>query len=95
MNSELKDQVHLELLEYKLSNQQMIISTMILDGHSNAEIAEHLKVRVPTLKNYITALYKLVQVKDRNNFISLFYQKVLRKRMGILPKGLSHGHDSH
>ena len=95
MNADINDQLKNELIEYNFTAQQMVISTMILDGHSNAEIAAQLKIQVPTLKNYITAIYKKAEVTDRNNFISLFYQKVIKKRMGILPKGLHHEHDSH
>lgn len=89
MSTDLKQSISNELLPFNLSEQQLIIAKMILDGYSNADIAIALNVKVPTVKNYVTTVYKKTKTKDRHDLIATIYKEVIKKNISNLPGGLS------
>lgn len=55
-----------------LTHRQNEIAQLLLNGHSNKEIAWQLKIAVQTVKFHVTRIYKRTEVKRRGEFFAKF-----------------------
>lgn len=53
-----------------LTRTEIIVSEKILDGKSNAEIAEELNVSINTIKTHVSHILNKKEVKTRIQYIS-------------------------
>lgn len=66
-------------LSGKISPREKEIITFIVDGYSNAEIAERISVSEKTVKFHITSIFKKLGVRNRGSLISEYYKNELLK----------------
>ncbi|MGL1892611.1 MAG: LuxR C-terminal-related transcriptional regulator [Spirochaetaceae bacterium] len=57
--------------KWNLTTREVEISTAILRGHSNKEIAFDLKISTSTVKNHIYNIYKKTEVNSRVDLVNL------------------------
>lgn len=58
-------------VQFDLTDQQINLLKMIADGKTNAEIARKLFVTTRTVKNYLTAIYNELGVRNRAQAIAV------------------------
>lgn len=58
------------LEQLNLTNREYEILQLIVQGHSNAEIASHLFLSLSTIKSHVSNLYSKMDVKSRFQAIS-------------------------
>jgi len=56
----------------KLSEREIEVAKLMLEGLSNKEIAAELFITQGTVKNYISSIYGKIGVKDRANAVLFF-----------------------
>lgn len=52
-----------------LSDREREVLTLIMDGYSNAKIAEQLHLSLPTVKTHVTHILRKLDVKDRTQAV--------------------------
>lgn len=82
LSSDLYDEV-----SGKLSSREKEILLDIVDGYSNAKIAEHLCISDKTVKFHLTNIYKKMNVRNRASAIAQYYKeelvRVRREKMRV------------
>ena len=58
----------------RLSKRELQILNLVLQGKTNQEIAELTDLRLGTVKNYISGLFVVFNVRSRAKLISLFHR---------------------
>lgn len=58
-----------EVAEYHLSEKELEVLKLMVQGHSNKEIASSLYVTEKTVKAHVSAVLKKLQVKDRTQAV--------------------------
>jgi NarL family two-component system response regulator LiaR len=56
----------------KLGNRHIEILELILSGCSNQEISNSTQLKLGTIKNYVSSIFMILDVKSRSHLISLF-----------------------
>ncbi|CDO03685.1 Transcriptional regulatory protein LiaR [Oceanobacillus picturae] len=64
---------------YVLSKRELDIACLLMDHHTNKQIAEKLYLSEGTIKNYISELYHKFNIPNRKNLIN-YLNKVLNKK---------------
>ena len=54
-----------ELKRLNLTNREYQILKLIVKGHSNSEVADHLFLSISTIKTHVSNLYSKMNVKNR------------------------------
>ena len=49
--------------------------SLLLDGHSEKQVAHQLKLGVPTIHDYVTMLYEHFQVSSRAELLAYFIRR--------------------
>lgn len=63
-----------DISQYKLTQRELEIIPLIIEGKSNAQIAEKLFISVNTVKNHVYNLYKKLEIKTRYELLSMMQQ---------------------
>lgn len=69
--------------EYKFTKRESIVALLVLEGLKNIEIASICRIKIKSVKDFTTKIYKKTKTVNRNKFIILFYQT----RLKTLPPG--------
>jgi DNA-binding NarL/FixJ family response regulator len=67
-----------------LSNRELDVVKLLLDGRSNEQIARHLHVSLPTVKSHAQAIFRKFGVHSRAELLAKFVE---RSRGGPGPPG--------
>lgn len=57
---------------HNITSREQDVIRLILQGHRNKEISEQLCISVSTVKKYITSIYYKLDLKSRDELITLF-----------------------
>ncbi|KAA0546939.1 helix-turn-helix transcriptional regulator [Bacillus sp. BGMRC 2118] len=63
-----------------LTKREKEVAILLLEDHSNLDIARLLFISQHTLKNHITKIYRKFGCMDRAHFVSLLYQQALEQK---------------
>ncbi len=55
-----------------LTSSEISVADLLLKGHTNSEIAEHLHLSLNTIKFHIKSIYKKLNINSKKELISLF-----------------------
>lgn len=69
--------------EYKFTKRESKVALLVLEGLANIEIASLCRIKIKSVKDFTTKIYKKTKTVNRNKFIILFYQS----RLKSLPSG--------
>ncbi|MBM7607790.1 diguanylate cyclase (GGDEF)-like protein [Lysinibacillus composti] len=75
----LKHAINQIKIENSLSNRELDVFRLIVDGLSNKEISEHLVISEHTVKNHITNILSKLNVSDRVHAIALVYETCIHQ----------------
>lgn len=75
----LKQAINQIKTENSLSNRELDVFKLIVDGLSNKEISEHLVISEHTVKNHITNILSKLNVSDRVHAIALVYETCIHQ----------------
>jgi DNA-binding CsgD family transcriptional regulator len=64
---------------FRLSQRQLEVLGRALLGETSAEIASHLFISEPTVRNHLHAIYERVQVSGRRELLGRFVRSLLRE----------------
>jgi len=73
---------HQEILFLKdqgLTRQEITVALLLLEGYTNAEIAERLFVSYGTVKNHVSRIFSRMRVNNRSTFIRYVRSGVRRE----------------
>lgn len=59
----------------ELTRQQNVIVKLILEGYSNKEIADELKISYSTAKNHVTDILSRLKVASRQEIVVCYYKE--------------------
>lgn len=62
-------------IKYELSNREIDVLELIIDGNSNAEIADKLYISENTVRFHVSNLLKKTECKSRKEISALFYKE--------------------
>ncbi|MCX7747843.1 MAG: response regulator transcription factor [Clostridia bacterium] len=55
--------------KYHLSDRELEVAAMLIQGFTNSQIAEALYVSVGTIRNYVSSIYNKIGIYDRTNAV--------------------------
>ncbi|KAF0219990.1 MAG: putative GAF sensor [Geobacteraceae bacterium] len=73
--------LHPKLDDFKLSRREREIGVLVIQGHSNREIAEQLFISEQTVKDHLHVIFEKTGIRRRGELAA----KVLGLRSGIIP----------
>ncbi|MFC2135242.1 response regulator transcription factor [Bacteroidota bacterium] len=65
-----KEKINNFLRGYEFTNREIDVITLILDGKSNQQIADELFISLQTVKNYLSRIYKKLNLKSRLELVN-------------------------
>lgn len=64
-------------LRFSFSDREIQVLRLVRDGMTNEQIAEKLKIRHGTVRNYISSIYKKLKVPNRTGAIAKAIEQAL------------------
>ena len=70
----LKKNTDFDYENYDIGSREYEIITLVAEGLSNREIAEHLYLSEGTVRNYLSSILDKLQLRDRTQLAVFYYQ---------------------
>lgn len=61
--------------EFDFTKRESKVALLVLEGLSNVEIASLCRIKIKSVKDFTTKIYRKTQTINRAKFIILFYQE--------------------